>query len=349
MSITSSNTFERYEFYDIVTDEDYRYAEQFLNKYYYKNSDASFKLNYSADHIKWLTTITEEEHEGLCFALVFKGTKIFVGFIMGTVVKYVLNDEEIQMTEVNLLCVHPNLRSQKYALYTINEFVRRVGLLGYSEAIYTGSHKLGYPSKYIGTAQYYHRPLDLDYLLAVDFTSIWPYPSKKKKKTALRLPANSKYLKPLKLEDINIAYDLLSSYVPKYKLYPIMSLEFFIKTFYNNNYVLCYLCYDDNDKPVDVISYYVLPYKHIESETIVRAVSLYYYTNHSNNLETWIKNIMIIARNNGHQLFNALNIMETAKVFEDLKFEEGTGILHYLVYKHKVNEIKSDEIGKILF
>jgi len=349
MSKAITIPFEKYEFYDVETDEDYLLAENFLNKYYYKSSESSFKLNYTGKHVRWLNTITEEEHKGLCYGLVFKGSKIFVGFIMGTVVRFVLNNEPIQMTEVNLLCVHPSLRSKNYALYIINEFVRRVKLIGYTEAIYTGTNKLGYPTRYIGTSQYYHRPLDLDYLISLNFTSCWPYNTIKKKKDALRLAKDSNYLKLLSLEDIPLAHNLLSNYVKRYKLYPVMSEELFKKTFYNNDYVYCYLCYDKDNVVVDMISYYVLPYKHIESGKLIHAVTLYYYTNYSNNLHVWIKNLMIIARNNGNHVFNALNVMETNSVFDDLKFEEGTGILHYLIYKHDVTEIKSNEIGKLLF
>lgn len=341
---------DRYEFYDIKTDEDFQMTSDFLDKYYFQGSveDAAFKLHYSADHIKWLVSVSEEKHDHLCYALVFKGTKILAGFIMGTVVEYVHNDENIRMTEVNLLCVHPKLRRQNYGLYLINEFVRRVGLINHTEAIYTGVNKLGPPSVYMGTATYYHRPLNLDYLIELGFTDYGPYKSIKEKKSMLRLPQSSKYLKELTIDNLETAHKMFSGFISKYKLYPIMSQEMFIKTFYNNNYVKCYLCYNE-DKIVDMISYYIIPYKHIESGKIVKAVLLYYYTNYSNNLQIWIKNLMIIARNNGFHLFNALNIMDNQEILNDLHFEEGTGILHYLVYKHKVTSIEANEIGKILF
>jgi len=339
--------FEKYEFYDIISDEDYDIASDFIDKFYYQG-EVNFKLDYSSEHIKWLNTITEEMHNNLCYALVFRDSKIFVGFIMGTVVNFVLNEENIKMTEVNLLCVHPSLRQKNYGLYIINEFVRRVGMVGYCEAIYTGINKLNWPTQYISTAQYYHRPLDLDYLLNLNFTTCEPYKSIEEKKKKIYLPLVPKGLKELDEKNIDIAYNLLSEYVKKYKLYPIMSKNFFTKTFYKNNFVKCYLCYIGNEIK-DIISYYTLPFKNIKSGQKIKAVTLYYYTNHSNNLYCWIKNLMIIARNQGNHLFNALDIMENKDIFDDLKFEEGTGILHYLIYKHQVKEIEAGQIGKILF
>jgi len=323
-------------------------ASKFLDKYYFQGDDTNFKLYYSPDHIKWLVSVSEDKYDHLCFALVFKGTKIFAGFIMGTVVQFSHNNEYINMTEVNLLCVHPKLRQKNYGLYVINEFVRRVGLIGHSEAIYTGINKLSWPSVYISTANYYHRPLDLEYLISLDFTSAEPYKNIETKKKALRLPSTSQYLEKLNEEKLDIAYKLFSDYICKFKLHPIMSEKMFRKTFYNNDYVECYLCVQDGIVK-DMISYYTMPYKHIETDVEIKSAMLYYYTNHSNNLYCWIKNMMIKLTNDGYQLLNALNIMENDDVLDSLKFEEGTGILHYLVYKHKVDPIKSNEIGKILF
>jgi len=340
--------FNNYEFYNVITDIDYQTASEFLDKYYFQGDDINFKLHYSTDHIKWLVSVSEENHDHLCFALVFKGTKIFVGFIMGTVVQFSHNNEYINMTEVNLLCIHPKLRQKNYGLYVINEFVRRVKLIGHSEAIYTGVNKLSWPNVYIGTVNYYHRPLDLEYLINLDFTSVEPYKNIDAKKKALRLPNESKFLKELSEDKLSEAYKLFSNYIRKFKLYPIMSEEMFRKTFYNNNYVKCYLCIQD-DIIKDIVSYYVMPFKHIETGKVVKSAMLYYYTNYNNNLYDWIKNLMINLVNDGYQLLNALNIMENDDILSSLKFEEGTGVLHYLIYKHKVDAIKANEIGKILF
>lgn len=340
--------FDNYEFYNVLTDIDYQAASEFLDKYYFQGEDANFKLDYSADHIKWLVSVSEEKHDHLCFALVLKGTKIFVGFIMGTVVQFSHNEEYINITEVNLLCVHPKLRQKNYGLYVINEFVRRVGLIGHTEAIYTGINKLSWPSVYISTTNYYHRPLDLEYLVNLDFTGIEPYKNIEAKKKALRLPNESQYLEELSEEKLNEAYKLFSSYICKFKLHPIMSVEMFRKTFLNNNYVKCYLCVKDGIVK-DIVSYYVMPYKHIKTGKIVKSAMLYYYTNHSNNLYCWIKNMMVNLVNDGYQLLNALNVMENDDILDSLKFEEGTGVLHYLIYKHKVSPIKASEVGKILF
>ena len=52
----------------------------------------------------------------------------------------------------------------------------------------------------------------------------------------------------------------------------------------------------------------------------------------------------------GYDVFNALDIMENQKVFEELKFSEGDGFLQYYLYNWKLKKgvIYPHELGLIL-
>ena len=61
-----------------------------------------------------------------------------------------------------------------------------------------------------------------------------------------------------------------------------------------------------------------------------------------------MENGLIAAKKEGGDVFNALEIMKNATVFEDLKFVKGDGTLHYYFYNWKLNAIDPSEMGVVL-
>lgn len=58
--------------------------------------------------------------------------------------------------------------------------------------------------------------------------------------------------------------------------------------------------------------------------------------------------MLILARNEGADVFNALDAMENEKIFESLKFGPGDGWLQYYLYNWKCPSMNASEIGLIL-
>lgn len=52
------------------------------------------------------------------------------------------------------------------------------------------------------------------------------------------------------------------------------------------------------------------------------------------------KQALIIAKKKGYDVFNALDIMENKKVFEDHHFGIGDGNLHYYFYNWRVRDVE---------
>jgi glycylpeptide N-tetradecanoyltransferase len=57
---------------------------------------------------------------------------------------------------------------------------------------------------------------------------------------------------------------------------------------------------------------------------------------------------LILAKSNGADVFNCLDLMENNKVFKDLKFGAGDGMLQYYLYNWRAPEIECPKVGLVL-
>jgi glycylpeptide N-tetradecanoyltransferase len=64
--------------------------------------------------------------------------------------------------------------------------------------------------------------------------------------------------------------------------------------------------------------------------------------------EDLFRDLLILARNEGADVFNALDAMDNMKVFEPLKFGAGDGWLQYYLYNWKCPGMEAQDIGLIL-
>ena len=117
------------------------------------------------------------------------------------------------------------------------------------------------------------------------------------------------------------------------------------------NVVGCYIVEDPKShKITDFISFF-----HIQSSIIgnskydsFTASYCNYYATTKTSLKDLMENGLIAAKKEGGDVFNALEIMKNATVFEDLKFVKGDGTLHYYFYNWRLNTINPSEMGVVL-
>ena len=57
---------------------------------------------------------------------------------------------------------------------------------------------------------------------------------------------------------------------------------------------------------------------------------------------------LILAKNNGADVFNCLDLMENNTVFEKLKFGPGDGMLQYYLYNWRAPHIECPKVGLVL-
>lgn len=61
-----------------------------------------------------------------------------------------------------------------------------------------------------------------------------------------------------------------------------------------------------------------------------------------------MRDLLILSRNEGADVFNALDLMENSKVFNSLQFGAGDGWLQYYVYNWKCPTMQSSDVGIVL-
>jgi glycylpeptide N-tetradecanoyltransferase len=97
-------------------------------------------------------------------------------------------------------------------------------------------------------------------------------------------------------------------------------------------------------------SFYHLPSTIIgnDKHSTLNAAYSYFNVAHTVPLESLMRDALVLARNIGADVFNALDLMENKKILEPLKFGIGDGHLQYYLYNWKCPEITPEELGVVL-
>ena len=311
---------------------------EFLDKYYVEE-------HYSPEFIKWM--YANKEHIGV--AVRYSQNKTIIGFICGKVVKMQVNKMKLDMIEINLLCVHPKLRRKRLVPILIKEITRQFNLKGYFHGVYTDVLYLPSP---IITVNYYHRAINLDTLLETGFTKLDSTHDLENIKKILKLPKkNSNNFKRMELQHLDVVYDLFNKYMDKYNYHPIYTKDEFKHIFLDNQFVFSYVFENEGGDVIDFASYYTMPTRVLvknEKHKFINKGYLFYYT--CNNMTAYriINELLIAGSLNKIDVFDAINIMENESILKELKFEEGTGMLHYYFYNWKTKPLKNIQVGTIL-
>jgi len=61
-----------------------------------------------------------------------------------------------------------------------------------------------------------------------------------------------------------------------------------------------------------------------------------------------MKDLLVVARNEGADVFNALDLMDNEAAFSNLQFGAGDGWLQYYVYNWKCPTMTAEDIGIVL-
>ncbi len=324
----------------------------FLKKHYISDKKHNYRLQYSGKFLKWLFTVPGRLN--ICIG-VESSKGIMVGFITGTVIKMQINNEAVDIVEIKFMCIHTKLRKKNLAKQLIKQITRQFEeseqFKGSKVKAIYGS-ELEKPESFF-TGKYYHRPLNIKNLL--DSESLKMHGKIKiedimKEHYLPKVPTNKSFRK-IENNDIEETYNLFTSYITKYNCHPIFDLNQFTHIFYNNDQVDTYVLILD-DLVVDFISYLKIPKEVIKQDRtkkIINRAYLYYYTSDEETPYRLIRDLLIIAKNNGVDELIATDIMEHHNLFHDLGFLDGPNKIHYYLHGIKCKELQNKQIGKILF
>jgi glycylpeptide N-tetradecanoyltransferase len=302
-----------------------------------------FRFAYSAEFLEWALRPPGYKQE---WHIAVRNRTQLVGFISGVPLVTHMCGQVRTTAEINFLCVHKKLRHKRLAPVLIKEMTRRAQLQGVWQAIYTGGVALPRP---VGTSTYHHRLLNPKKLLEVGFSALRPPMTLNRQIKLLRLQPTTRIqgLRPLELKDVPAASRLLAAYLAKFQLHPVFTEEEVAHWFLpRKGLVSAYVVEDTLHQITDLGSFFILSstvlqnHKHEE----LHAAYSFYNVATTVGLENLMYDMLVLAKLQNADMFNALDVMDNATFFRPLKFDEGNGILHYYLHNWACPTLRASEL-----
>jgi glycylpeptide N-tetradecanoyltransferase len=171
-----------------------------------------------------------------------------------------------------------------------------------------------------------------------------------------KLPAQTanQQMRLMTEKDVPRVTEMLNDYLSKVKIHIIFTedeVAHFLLPRKDVMYSYVVEKFEDGVNTVkDFYSFYSLPssiLKHQDYDTLKVAYS-WYNVSTTDRLEQGMKDLLIIAKQEEFDVFNALDLMENAQVFQNLKFGIGDGRLQYYMYNYRVKGIEPKDVGIVL-
>jgi len=302
---------------------------KFLNKNYVEDDDGMFRFDYSTELLKWaLQTPGMDPDYLICIRI--KASDRMVGFIAGIVVDIKTEGLMKKMLEINFLCVDKMMRTRNFAPLLIAEVARTANTKGIFQAFYTSGQVL--PTPY-AQARYYHRSLQPKKLIECGFSYLSAKQTMKVHERIHSLPEEPKIqgIRPMRKSDAGTVRNLLNQYGENFVVRQEWSKKEVEHTFMPKNDVMYSYVIESNKVITDFFSFYSLPSSILKHEThkTLRAAYGYYMAAKGNSVRDIMESSCIIAKNEGFDVFNSLDVMHNNQAFEELLFSPGDGYLHY--------------------
>mmetsp|Transcript_15164 Transcript_15164/g.20019 ORF Transcript_15164/g.20019 Transcript_15164/m.20019 type:complete len:499 (+) Transcript_15164:63-1559(+) len=335
---------------DVMDDGQIDEVYNLLTENYVEDDDNMFRFDYSVPFLRWALTPPEYNPDLHIGVRNSKNGKL-LGFITGIPVAMQIYDDVVNMVEINFLCVHKKLRSKRLAPVLIKEVTRRVNLARMYQAVYTAGVVLPKP---VAECRYWHRSLDPKKLIEAGFSRLKPKTTMQRTIKEYRLPPEPQIpgFRPMVESDVPEVQQLIANYLTKTKIYPRMNeADIAHWVFTTEGVVNSYVVENPETKKItDVTSFYHLPSTIIGNPKHNKLNAAYSYYNVATSVE-WtdlMRDSLIMARNVGMDVFNALDIMDNSSFLSDLKFGIGDGHLQYYLYNWKCPKVESKDIGLVL-
>lgn len=322
---------------------------ELLGAHYVEDDDNMFRFAYSPEFLRWALLPPGFRAEWHCGVRVTGSGKL-VAFISAVPATVRVRDREVPMVEINFLCVHKKLRQKRLAPVLIKEITRRVNLCDVWQAVYTAGILLPTP---VAECQYWHRSLNPKKLIAVGFSRLAPRMTMARTIKLYKLPDAplTPGIRPMEKRDVPAVTRLLSNYLSKFQLAPVMNeaeVEHWVVM--QEKVIYSYVVESSAGEVTDLISFYTLPSTVIGNEqySSLCAAYMYYTVPGSTSIEALMQDALTLAASTGHDVFNALNIFENGPLLKDLKFGIGDGKLRYYLFNWRTAGITPGEVGLVM-
>lgn len=338
---------------DITDPQQKKEIYDLLYENYVEDDGCMFRFDYSQDFLTWALTppgFQKQFHLGVRSS---KSNRL-MAFITGVPAQVRVYDQTKDMVEVNFLCVHKKLRSKRLAPVLIKEITRRVNHAGMFQAVYTAGVVL---PGHVASCRYYHRTLDAKKLVEIGFTRLPARMTMARFQKLYKLPlaTSLRGLRPMTLADVPATHKMVVEYLTKFKLSVVFSEAEFAHWLLPREGVVSSFVNvtqkeEGGEEITDFCSYY-----HLHSSVLgnpkhntLHAAYSFYNVATTVDLTELMRDCLILAKNEGHDVFNALNLMDNDGFLTDLKFGMGDGNLQYYVYNWFCPTMDHGDVGLVL-
>lgn len=343
---------------DLTNETELKEVYELLNGHYVEDDKAMFRFAYSKSFLDWALKAPGWRKSWHVGVRAKTAKRTLVASIFGIPTEIRVRDQSIQVVEINYLCIHKKLRSQRLAPVMIKEVTRKCNLEGIYQAIYTGGVVLPTP---VSTCRYFHRPIQWLKLYEVEFCQLPPYATKDRmiKKNALPDKTSTPNWRPMRVDDIDGALHLLDRYLKRFQLAQNFTRAEVEHWFINkqktpgDRVVWAFVVENSAGHITDFTSFYNLESTVIGENAAqhdkVRAAYMYYYATEAafaahekglkERLQLLIGDLLVEAKHAGFDVFNALTLLDNPLVLDDLGFSAGDGQLHYYLYNWRTAPI----------
>jgi len=232
-----------------------------------------FKYNVSLDKLRWVM------RTGFFVTINDQNNSIIA--TVGTTPKNMqLASHQYTVMEPLYMCCLDEYKQTGIPKVLMNELTRLSVLSNFNKGIFLNNRIV---SKPIATIRQYARPINYIKLRQHNFIDIIERDENVvQTKLNIHLKPNKKYVyaEPTE-ENVNIVYDLYTTYMCSFNVHMILTKEEIKHYLFNADYVKTYLVYNDENKPIDFISY---TFNDIATETTdtIKTASILMYS--SNNI-----------------------------------------------------------------
>lgn len=343
---------------DLTNETELKEVYELLNGHYVEDDKAMFRFAYSKSFLDWALKAPGWRKSWHVGVRAKTAKRTLVASIFGIPTEIRVRDQSIQVVEINYLCIHKKLRSQRLAPVMIKEVTRKCNLEGIYQAIYTGGVVLPTP---VSTCRYFHRPIQWLKLYEVEFCQLPPYATKDRmiKKNALPDKTSTPNWRPMRVDDIDGALHLLDRYLKRFQLAQNFTRAEVEHWFIDkqktpgDRVVWAFVVENSSGQITDFTSFYNLESTVIGENAAhhdkVRAAYMYYYATEAalttndkglkERLQLLIGDLLVEAKHAGFDVFNALTLLDNPLVLDDLGFSAGDGQLHYYLYNWRTAPI----------
>jgi len=341
--------FEWYEV-DLNDEKDANDVYELLTNHYVEDDENHFRFNYAKSFLQW-ALLAPGYLRDWHLSVRAKVKKNLLAFITAIPADVNIYGKTVNMVEINFLCVHKKLRSKRLAPVLIKEITRRVNVRDRWQAVYTAGIVIPKP---IARNRYWHRSLNPRKLVDIKFSSI------PRGKTMARLIVSNRVpekpqtpgFRTMMKKDIPEAHALLMAYLKNFDIFIEFSKEEFEHWMYPRDGVVSSFVVEDPDTKeiTDMCSYYSLPSSVLGDDKYkdLKAAYSFYNVSTKTKWQELITNALTMAKQDGFDVFNALDVMDNKKFLKELKFGIGSGHLQYYLFNWRCPLMPPHKVGIVL-